>query len=428
MKLFRFAWKEFTGEIWKRIPMILQMACILFIITGCVTSVYSRYRYLISFEDYWKKDGVTVWTTTYKKTEEQLRDSLVGEKDILFNYRYTGLKLNIPHPYIYDDALITAFQPDLLDGDWVRFKKNKPLPQVMVNAGSGYQVGDIIEIWQVVQNVTYEYNDPNDPNKITNVITDINGNAMTEWGAHSLQVAGVFDDTTMLLAFNGSAVDAGLLDYRQLFSEVDSLQSEGDTLTVIMSESEALKLFTEDMYSPQGIGLVTFEDGVDDDSHANNREVIRSAAGKNVLSKMWENRSLLRESRIYCYQQAYALLPIFIGVLILFIISLISVNTVSATGKQRTYMVYRICGLRLTECAWISGFKTLIDCVLAAAICSVLMLIKNQTNLLQGFLVTFGIHQMVICALFILLNVLLSTLICNLVLRHGQIRQILKES
>lgn len=428
MKLFRFALKEFTGEIWKRIPMILQMACILFIINGCVTSVYSRYHYLISFEDYWKQDGVTFWSTTFNKSEEQLRDLLVGEKDILFTHRYAGLKLNIPQPYIYDDALITAFQPDLLDGEWVRFKKNKTLPQVMVNAESGYQVGDIIEIWQVVQNVTYEYNDPNDPDKITNVITDIDGNAMTEWGAHSLQVAGVFDDTTMLLAFNASAVDAGLQDYRQLFSEVDSLQSVDDTLTVIMSESEALKLFTEDMYSPIGIGLVTFEDGVDDDSHAKNREVIRFAAGKYGVCKIWEHQSLLLESRLYCYQQAYALLPILIGVLVLFVISLISVNTVSATSKQRTYMVYRICGLRLTQCAWISGLKTLIDCVLAAAICSVLMLIKNQTNFLQGFLVTFGIQQVIICAFMILLNVLLSTFICNLVLRHGQIRQILKES
>ncbi len=428
MKLFRFAWKEFTGEIWKRIPMILQMACILFIITGCVTSVYSRYRYLISFEDYWQKDGVTFWSTSIGRSEEQLRNLLVGEKDIIFTYRYTGSKLNIPRPYIYDDALITAFKPNLLDGEWVRFKKNKSLPQVMVNAGSGYQVGDIIEIWQVVENVIIEKNDPDDPDKWTNVIIDIEENAMTEWGAHSLQVAGVFDDTTMLMALNGSAIDAGLQDYRQFFSEVDSLQSEGETLTVIMSESEALKLFTEDLYSPQGIGFITFEDGVDDDSYAQNREEIRYALGKSSMSKTWENRPLLRESRLYCYQQAYALLPILIGVLILFVISLISVNTVSATGKQRTYMVYRICGLRLTQCAWISGIKTLIDCVLAAAICSVLMLIKNQTNLLQEFLVTFGLLQMVICALFILLNVLLSTLICNLVLRHGQIRQILKES
>lgn len=409
--ILKLGWREFKSEFFKYVPMMLQMAVIMFITIACVTSVTSRFQYLNAYADLWEKNGYVFYAQNIhfgnqlENQEQLMQESLHGVEDIELSYRYIGLKLNIPNPLIYTDRQMERVSPEMEEGKWVISAPKDELPNVMVNVNSGYHKGDLIE-------VRYLDGEEEQLNKRI-----------------QLRVAGVFPENAKLLLMNGGAIDAGITDYRQLLTEVDSVQGnteEAEKISVVMSKTEAQKIFESYEYAPSGICMITFADGLSGDEQYENESMIRSKI--HGVAILWQNRELYSESRAYCLEQAYALLPILIGVLALFAISMVSVNSVSAIRKQRTYMIYRICGLQWQRCVWISAVKAGITSLGAVLICCLLMILKQTTGIFESLLIEFGVLQWLFCIGFALLDIAVAMCIGSIIQHSTQIRQILKES
>ena len=412
----RLALRECKKEWPKHIPMVLQMACILFLTIVSVSTVIYRFSYFLPFANYWNHDGFVFYADTVQMYEEDFYQEMTGVTDVALSYRYTGLKLNIENPLIYSDKLLERYTPPLKSGKLVLSDPADPLPNVLVNESSGYRVGDEIRFYQI----QYEYTYDDEGN-----VTDSREKEPTESDYQSLRVSGVYGDNTKLLLMNGGAVDSELADYRTIYNDISSLQSGG--CTILMSESEAKKYWNnQEHYAVFGIGMVMYEDGLDSSVKRANLEAFTS---KNV-SQNWtlNNRDLYKDSHTYCFQQVYTMMPFMIGILILFFLSMISVNSVSAVRKLRTYTIYRVCGMPWGKCLSIAAYKSLLITAAAGILCGLLMLLKERFNLFSNFLVSFGWMQGLFCLLFLLLNMGIAVLISAVVLRHAQINQLLHET
>ena len=145
----RLALRECKKEWLKHIPMVLQMACILFLTIVSVSTVIYRFSYFLPFANYWKHDGFVFYADTVQMYEEDFYQEMTGVTDVALSYRYTGLKLNIENPLIYSDKLLERYTPPLKSGKLVLSDPADPLPNVLVNESSGYRVGDEIRFYQI---------------------------------------------------------------------------------------------------------------------------------------------------------------------------------------------------------------------------------------------------------------------------------------
>lgn len=415
----RLALRECRKEWFKHIPMILQMACILFLTIVSVSTVVYRFSYFVPYADYWKKDGFLFYSDSVQMNESDFYQDMTGVSDVALSYKYAGEKLNINPPLIYSDKLLDRYEPPLRSGKLVLSAPEDPLPNVLVNESSGYRVGDTIPFYQY----RYEYAFDEDGN-----VTDSRAVEPAESDYQYLRVSGVYADNAKLLLMNGGAVDSGLLDYRVAYNDISSIrESEQDTgFIAVMSESEAKKYWDTQSYSTFGIGMVIYEDGLDSSIQRANLETFRAKS----LGPNWSfsNADLYKHSYSFCFQQVYTMMPFMIGILILFFLSMISVNSVSAVRKLRTYTIYRVCGMSWGKCLSISACKSLFITLAAGILCGLLMLLKTRFHLFSNFLVSFGWIQGLFCLLFLLLNMCIALIISAIVLRHAQINQLLNET
>lgn len=411
----RLALRECKKEWMKHIPMILQMACILFLTIVSVSTVIYRFSYFIPFSDLWEHDGVVFYADALHIGEKEIYEKLEGVKDVALSYRYADLALDIEKPLIYSDKLLERYTPQLVSGKAIISNPEDPLPNVLVNESSGFRVGDQIRFYQI----QYEYEWDDEGN-----IADCWEKEPTESDYQYLRVSGVYPDNAKLLLLNGGAVDSELEDYRTVYNDISSLQAAG--FTVVMSESEAQKYWTGDQYTVFGVGMIVYEDGMDSSVQRSNLEILK----KNNTGPVWYigNEELYAGSHAYCFQQVYTMMPFIIGILVLFFLSMISVNSVSAVRKLRTYTIYRVCGMSWGKCLHIAAYKALLTSLIACILCGILMLVKDRFHLLSNFLVSFGWMQGLFCLLFLLLNMGIATVISAVVLRHAQINQLLHEN
>ena len=392
--ILKYGWRAFRSEFLRQIPMILQMALIMLITVACVTSVRSRFRWLNAFDDLWQQEGVVLFTESLHfgdyietaRNETAMREKLHGVREILLSSRYIGAD----RPLMFNDSLMKRMQPDMLAGEWIISAPEDACANVMTAESGGYHAGDVIETAD----------------------------------GKKLRIAGVFAENTKLLLLNSGAVDAGIRDYRQILAETDAVQ-DGSSPVFIISESEAQKVFRAEDFAPNGICMLTFEDGLSGDEQYENEQLIRKYIhGPYIL---WKNSDLYAASRSYCFSQAYALMPVLIGAAVLFFISMVSVSSVSAVRKLRTCMIFRICGLTWQRCVQIAAVKAMLNSFCAAAVCVLLMLVRPVTGLFENLLIESGGLQWAFCLGFVLLNVAVTLGISSAVLHGTRIRQILKE-
>ena len=215
-----------------------------------------------------------------------------------------------------------------------------------------------------------------------------------------------------------------------IFSEIDSFRSSssgGDSdnpLSVIMSKSEALKFCSVDDCAPTEITFVVYNDDITNVERMENGDVL--ATNCSQLSLIIENEEFYEESWSYCFKQVYALVPVLVGVLLLFIISMISVNGISIVRRMRNYTIFRLCGLTKQNCIAIAMTKSV--CISLSAIVLSLLLIPVQkyTDAFDSLLVEFGTEQFLFCMVFVLLNLLITYLMSSIILNSAQINDTLK--
>lgn len=377
----RFAFHELKKDFKKNIPVIIQMSCALLLIIASVSSVTSRFHYYDPFRNLIEKSGcVALIESLGQYNSDDLCNSLKNCESVYMTYSMSA-GTDITSPIVYDDYLMSSYSPNMSTGRWVISSSDKQYPQVMVSNNSGFKVGDIITT-----------------NK------DLN-----------FEVAGTFSESEKLLLFNNMA--AKLSDYRLLYSELSS-----EKYTIVISRSEADKIEAE--YYPYGLAFITYNENLTPSDESDN---LLTLSNHGMIGNF--NNSKIAENSIeYIYSQLYTLLPILVCILILLLVSIISVNSISTIRRLKYYAIYRVCGLSWKRCSVIFVIKSSYLSLVSVIVCFLLYKVKQSTSLFNSFIIEFGLIQIICCIVFLMLNILVSLMVCSILISRKRINQILRSN
>ena len=385
--IFRFAWKEFRRDFWMNFVVVLQMAVMLLITVAGITSVVSRYQYYAPFADVLEQKG---WTVSFmgapQITTEEMRAQLPDGSHLSGTYSLSGVSTQYK-TYVYDDTLWERYFPQLIEGNIVT-SNDSPYPQVLVQESMGYHVGDLIPCNQ------------------------------SEYG-EQLQVSGVFADHATIVYYNKLVTDTP--DFRMLYNTADAPRGTMDNDYCLMSYSESLKL-KEIYHNPWGLAYVTVPDGLDDKTMLEAEMLLAN----NGARPCFTNETLYDNSMAYIYEQIYLLLPVLIGMAVLLIISIFSVNAVTTVRQLRFYAVYRVCGLTWGQCSLIAAAKAVLVSLFSVLCCVGFLWAKAQFGIMRDYLIIIDLPQLLGMAGIVILNLLLSIGITSAIMRRSEPNQLLK--
>lgn len=378
--IIKLSLHELRKDIKLIIPVILQLSCALILIIACVSSVTSRFKYYKPFSEMLEKDGcVAVIGTVSPYRNTELKEKLKGCENVSLCYNMAAGS-GIASPTVYDDKIMECYPLEMLSGEWVVSAPDKQYPQIMVSANTKYKKGDLIK---------------------TNL--DL-----------TFEIAGIFKDSQKLFVFNNMV--ANYSDYRLFFAEDDEI-----TERVIMSRSEADKC--DALCYPSGLGFISYGSVSDDENIENSITLAEYGAVGTFL-----NSDIRHNSKTYIYDQLYTLLPILICVSILLLVSILSVNSIVTVKRLRFYSVYQICGLTSRRCSMIAVIKAIFISALSVGICFLMLIIKEKTEFLNSFILEFGAVQMLCCLGYLILNIIISYIVCRVIITKNELNQILKEN
>ena len=131
-------------------------------------------------------------------------------------------------------------------------------------------------------------------------------------------------------------------------------------------------------------------------------------------------------SRAYLYSEVYKLLPVIVMLMILVMVSSISSTAISTRKRLRDYAVFSLSGLPWSKCIVINLMQSLMTAGGAVLLAAIGGIVLRFTPLRETFYVSFGIWQILICGVLILLYLLVSLLMPWVMLRKNTVREILK--
>lgn len=189
----------------------------------------------------------------------------------------------------------------------------------------------------------------------------------------------------------------------------------------LMSYSESLKL-KEIYHNPWGLAYVTVPDGLDDKTMLEAEMMLAN----NGARPCFTNETLYDNSMAYIYEQIYLLLPVLIGMAVLLIISIFSVNAVTTVRQLRFYAVYRVCGLTWGQCSLIAAAKAVLVSLFSVLCCVGFLWAKAQFGIMRDYLIIIDLPQLLGMAGIVILNLLLSIGITSAIMRRSEPNQLLK--
>ena len=379
--ILKYALRELKKDIIGNIPVIVQMTAALIMIAASVSSVTSRFKYYQPYSELMQRNGnIAVITSASDISSEYMKNLLDDCEDIYMTYSMSA-GTDIRSPIVYDDYLMTCYQPEILSGSWVISDPQKSIPQVMVSEGYGYSTGDIIS---------------------TNNGTE-------------LEVAGTFNSTEKLLLFNNMA--ANFSDYRLLFSESDE-----SYMTVVLSRSEANKINARCF--PYGIAFICLEENADDTVIGDDLRIL-SAYG---MVGSFKNDIVNANSRSYIYDQLYTLLPVMVCIIMLLIISIICVSSISISKRLKYYAVYQICGSSVKQCECMVAVKSIMIYAISAALSIILIAIKDRAGLFENVIIEMGFLQILFCILFLIIDIIVSLAVFKIIEGKKSLNQIFRSN
>lgn len=377
----RLALHELKKDIKIMLPVTLQLSCALILIIACVSSVTSRFKYYKPFEALIERNGcVAVIQTVSNYNSNDLKNKLHNCENVYMEY-YFAAGSGITAPTVYDDYIMESYPLEMLSGDWVISNPNKNYPQIVVSENTGYNVGEIIS---------------------------------TDMG-YTFEVAGIFKDSQKMFSFNNMVADQ--CDYRLFYSE-DDKNSE----RIIISRSEAEKC--KGICYPDGLAFIVYNSNISTNEEMDNGVIL----SENGMIGSFSNTDLKNNSKKYIYDQLYTLLPILICVILLLFVSLVSANSITTVKRIKNYAIYRMCGLSCNKCTLISVLKSIYISVLSLIICYVLFIIKEKYSLFNTFIMDVGLIQILCCIAFLIVNIIVSYVVCKLIIQRNELNRIIKEN
>lgn len=294
-----------------------------------------------------------------------------------------------PRTIGYDSRAAFAYEPELDDGRWLTKKdlETTEIEAVITNNSFGIQVDDVIQI--TTNSIGEPLEKPLD-----------------------VHIIGVVSDGTDILG----ASYYGAERYQDVRDCFFSYSSEFDQIPVLMMLQEDVKnaqlaVFGEQRISHivKGIQFLRFDTDITDEERENVQACI-SGFKTSVYNSM-DIKQFTTNSKAYIWSQLDEILPVFVGGLVLVIMSAICSSAMMTRGQLRNYALYYLVGLKWSDCIKIQAFQQILMQGGAFLIVMTGLIITSAADIFGDTVLEAGIEQILACIVYIAICILASIIL-----------------
>lgn len=398
---FKLALREFKSNWFMNIIIIIQMVIVFFSVTSAVSIADYFYQYYNNFREYYESEGYLYYMNGVQVENDRHRnvtanDSAVVEQqlkkaDVVSCYSpwaefSVGGENEIGmYTIAYDHEIIDAYEPQLSEGRWLEWERDDGIVEAVISENTkGINVGDEILMYNSFMN------EPEEAFTVKIVGKLMDGS----------RIVGVSD----VRANDNNDYRAVYFDYYVEAEEKPAILLSVDQISRCMEKNENLKL--ERFMSR--LMFVRFHEDITQEERIHNERWL----GMQVLMPAAINMSEIRaNSSMVIKERLLAVLPVFIGLFILTIISAMCTCAISIKRQMKDYLIYSVCGMPWNRCIWITMLNSLLINITAMVICIAAVIGGTSFRLFDETTISMGLWQIMACVAVAVLYMLLSAIL-----------------
>ena len=302
-------------------------------------------------------------------------------------YSYNGKKLFYqPSTTAYDNEVAAAYEPELMAGQWLNdeaLQTTDIVEAVITNNQYGIDVGDSLYI-----------ENSESTNKLEKPI--------------EVKIIGVIADGEDFLSSRKSTDYYG--DVRDFYEQYTAEYSAVPKLLIL--KEDFLNVENEVEGQPcigvvvNGAQFLSYNKNITDEQLNNINECLKST--KCSLYYSIDSKTFEKNSKKYIWRQLDEVLPIFIGLIILVIMSAIYSSAIMTKSQIKNYALYYLLGLKWSDCMVIQVLEQLLIQGTAFIITMAGLYLTVRYKIFGDTLLELGVEQVAGCALYIVICILVS--------------------
>ena len=306
-----------------------------------------------------------------------------------------------------DDDYLKAFTPKMLSGKWLdeyNSDSDEIYGVITENVG-GNSVGDVIDA--TYMNVISEKLDYVD-------IEDYLENFKFEEIPVKIKIVGIIEDSSKILGFSNDSITNDN-DFRSLYSECNKNDSESSHL--IVSAEQMNKQGYKMTQSESRICIVN--DNLTENEYT---KLYRNIRQYGIITSLDDFRN---NTTTYISSELIKLLPIFISLFILVIVSSVSISALNIKERIKEYGIFYICGSGWKSCILINFINNILTAITSFIITLIILNIMKISGFLGNTVITLGKWQLLVCGGIVVVNLLISLIMPIGIMRKNTPRGIL---
>jgi len=417
--IVKYALKELQ-IYWKMNVIIFIQLVITFVICFLsVSTITSELKYFSKFNSYFGQEGYYIQSFI---TFDPERIYLIKDSDELQSYLRSASvigysqvenarceKDEIAYHFevrAYDEDVIKRYTPSLAGGCWLNRTKNDSgiLEAVISENHFDIDIGDTITI---------------------NVYAD-NGTLSGEIIRVPAKIIGKLADGK---DFYGESISgADKMDYRLCYQQY--YLEHADNPILLISKNDLLSVAAQetDYEIPlclTGSSFIVYDKDISDNEREYNLSYIRA----NSVVGLMESLEVMRHNNFeYFVGKILQYLPALFGFIIFTILNQISIRAITAKMQLRNYAIFNVCGMTKKECILVSLVSAGILSFLAFLFSLGGVFAFKTVPVSQNLVLDISYWQMLCCFTMIFIDLLLSSILPNTIIRNLTPKEILRNN
>lgn len=357
----RLAWREFKNNLFMRIIIIVQMAVVFFCALSASSIVIYFYNYYNNFSKYFDAEGILYHTDsivlqgrTLAESSEELEQQL-KHTEVISCYMpwvtYTNRENSevVFYPIAYDKEFVEGYTPKLSEGRWLSTERKDGVVEAVISENAyGLQVGDVLHMYDTYMQQPEQYLE--------------------------VEIVGELPNGGRFVGYTNDSRQ-NVNDYRCVYAD---FYSEEEEMPLILMSIDNINMSMEarENHSIErmmtGLMFVRFLPEITEEERVYNERILEDTV--RIVEKS-EMDVIRRNSHESIKERIYAILPIFLCVFILTVISAASSCAITVKKQMKNYTIYGICGMPWGK----SVVITVLDCLYTAVIGMVVCVLFVKT-------------------------------------------------
>lgn len=407
----RIALKELQIRKKMYLFVMVQLIITYFIAIIFVSIIANQYQKYHAFKEYFDLEGMYLYFTDIFTPENtgmlnsEMLESYLKSADALCCYvlfgdiEKAGKKIDT-YNMIYDDAIISNYEPAIQEGRWLSGKDNESevVEAVVSQNQNDLKVGDILQI----RAYSGKLHEKTVPIKIVGVL---------ENGAQ------IYD-----LSYTENMVNC-----QNCYRSID-VQYEETPVLIMNRENikncEIKMIGNEELLKLRGTVLLTWREGITDAEKRFNQKFMEDNAFISLKEDMKTFRQKSFEEINSSLRQYF---PVLICGFALTLISTMSVGVIAAKQQLKHLAIYNMLGLPWNKCIWIQEAVFAMIVLKAMVITGIFTTFLQLSGGLKHTLIEIGVWQIIVCIALSVCCAVVSGILEFLVVKNTNTRELLQK-